>query len=434
MKKTEPVAALSRKDIDRNFWMNALDGAFFMGAIAIVPQATILPAYVAKFTSNEYLINLIPALAVLGSMGPQLFVARHTETLRYKKARMLLTGWFQRIPWLVLAVASCFVFPGRPWIPLVLFFTIYSVYSVSGGLNMPVWSDLVAKVVPRDRRGRLFAWRNGLGAALGVAGASAATGILTTLKFPYNYSALFGIFFVLTTLSLIFLYYIKEPPSLEVKAKQELHGYLRSLPGLVRADRNYGRFIVSSVLLALAGLSGGLVAKYGIVTFDLGAKDWVFGRIALLSVLVQLATIFLFGRLGDRRGHKINLMIGSSAMVLAMTGILFIPHNIGMFYVYYGLQSLAMSAFGVSSFNILFEFCAEKDRPTYVSLRNTVTAPVSFIAPMVGAFLVRGAGFKVLFSVALGLYLLNLLFLGFMVREPRKRVHTLEPVSPGTTP
>lgn len=430
MKKSDPVAQLSRREIDRNFWMNALDGAFFMGAIAIVPQTTILPAYVAKFTSNEYIINLIPALAVLGMMGPQLFVARHTETLRYKKDQMILTGWFQRIPWLILAVASCFVFPGRAWIPLLLFFVIYSVYSVSGGLNMPVWSDLVAKVVPRDRRGRLFAWRHGLGAAMGLACASAATWILTSLAFPYNYAALFGVFFILTTLSLVFLYFIKEPPSSEVKEKRELDGYLRSLPGLVRSDRNYGRFILSSVLLALAGLSGGLVAKYGIVTFDLGTKDWVFGRIVFLSVLVQLATIFLFGRLGDRKGHKLNLMIGSSVMVIAMASLLFLPRVIGVFYLYFGLQSLAMSAFGVSTFNILFEFCAERDRPTYVSLRNTIVAPVSFLAPMAGAFLARSAGYTVLFAVALVLYLLNLFFLGLMVHEPRKRVQAMESVPP----
>jgi len=412
---------LSRKDIDKNFWMNALDGAFFMGAIAIVPQMTILPAYVAKFTSNEYIINLIPALAVLGSMGPQLFVASHTETLRFKKSRMLLTGWFQRLPWLVLAIASLFVFPGKPWIPLVLFFVIYMTYSVSGGFNMPVWSDIVAKVVPRDRRGRLFSWRNGLGAALGLAGSSIATVILTRLKFPLNYSALFAIFFVLTSVSLLFLYFIKEPPAVEVKAKRKLSEYLKSLPAIIRKNPNYTRFILSSVLLALAGLSGGLVAKYGIVTFDLGTKDWVFGRISFLSVLVQILTIFLFGRLGDRKGHKINLMIGSAVMVVAMADILFMPRRIEFFYLYYILQSLAMSAYAVSSFNILFEFCTEKDRPTYVSLRNTIIAPVNFLAPMAGAFLARNTGYTALFSVALGLYVLNLIYLGFKVHEPRKR-------------
>src|SRR5712692_3821066 len=59
--------------------------------------------------------------------------------------------------------------------------------------------------------------------------------------------------------------------------------------------------------------------------------------------------------------------------------------SLEMFRVVFALQGLQMAALHVSGLNILLEFApAVAERPTYVGLGNTLTAPVAFAAALGG--------------------------------------------------
>jgi MFS family permease len=69
--------------------------------------------------------------------------------------------------------------------------------------------------------------------------------------------------------------------------------------------------------------------------------------------------------------------------------------------------------------NIILEFCAPEDRPTYIGLTNTLLAP-GMLAPVLGGWLATWAGYEGLFVVALVASLLGGVLLAVSVREPRQ--------------
>ena len=77
-----------------------------------------------------------------------------------------------------------------------------------------------------------------------------------------------------------------------------------------------------------------------------------------------------------------------------------------------------MSANSVSRMNIILEFCAPEDHPTYIGLTNTLLAP-GMLAPVLGGWLATWVGYRGLFAVATGLCVLGGLLLAFWVRDPR---------------
>ncbi len=406
----------------RNFWLNVADGALFSTAMAMVPVSILLPAYVRKFTDNEYLVNLVTALFLFGVTAPQIFVARFLDSLPRKKPLMMFTGVIQRLPWLVLALAAWFIPPERATLHLILLFTMLGVFAFSCGANIPVWLVLLGKLIPESQRGRLMAWRQMIAMGLAVGGAAGSRYILKAWAFPHNYALLFLCFFLLTSLSYVTQLFIREEHDDPVQPSPGLREHLGRLFHLLNHDRNYTRYVVASVLLTMGGLYGGLITSYGIDRYGLANRDYVFAYITMLSAPVGMATLYLFGHLGDRHGHKLNHVWSAFFVLLAMAALRF-GHSLPLYVAAYVLIQIAVNTEIVSRTAILLEFGGPERAASYVSVKNTITAPFSLAAPLLGAFLARRFGYDAVFLVTFVMFSLAVFYISFHVNEPRKARH-----------
>jgi MFS family permease len=88
-------------------------------------------------------------------------------------------------------------------------------------------------------------------------------------------------------------------------------------------------------------------------------------------------------------------------------------------WVTFGLLGVAIAAGSVSGPNIILEFCAPEDRPTYIGLTNTILAPVATLGPIIGGWLATWAGYRVMFGGAACLALAGGVLMAIWVREPR---------------
>jgi MFS family permease len=86
----------------------------------------------------------------------------------------------------------------------------------------------------------------------------------------------------------------------------------------------------------------------------------------------------------------------------------------------------ALAAESVSSLNIILEFCAPEDRPTYIGLTNTLLAPTRTVAPLLGGWLATWLGYPPLFAAALALSIIGSLMLFRWLREPRLLAHRIK--------
>ncbi len=79
-------------------------------------------------------------------------------------------------------------------------------------------------------------------------------------------------------------------------------------------------------------------------------------------------------------------------------------------------------AYWTTGMAITVEFGNEETRPTYIGLSNTLVAPFTIIAPLIGGWIAQTAGFQTTFMVSAvgGLIIAALLF--WLVRDPRPRL------------
>jgi MFS family permease len=148
-----------------------------------------------------------------------------------------------------------------------------------------------------------------------------------------------------------------------------------------------------------------------------GALEQV-GILTAILVGTQAVANLLWGLLADRRGHKAVLCGAAFAMALtAAAG--WVSRSTAWLGGTFVLLGIAMSGDAVSRMNIILEFCAPEDRPTYIGLTNTLLAPARTLAPIAGGALATWLGYRGMFVVAAALSMAGGALLAAWVREPR---------------
>jgi MFS family permease len=137
----------------------------------------------------------------------------------------------------------------------------------------------------------------------------------------------------------------------------------------------------------------------------------------------------LLGAVADRVGHRAVLAFAALTMALATASALVAPSEAWMV-VTFALLGASIAGNLVSGLNIILEFCAAEDRPTYIGLTNTLLAPATAIAPIIGAALASLLGYQSMFAAAVVLAIVGSGLLRIWVREPRY-THRTEPAHAG---
>lgn len=400
-----------------NFSVNLLDITFITLGLSLVSRETVMPVLVSQLTDSKLFIGLIPAIWSLGYYLPQLLTANFTEGLLYKKPFVMWVGGLgERMPYLLMAFAVGIFAVDRPSVALAVVLGGLGIAAFSSGIATPAWFDMIAKVIPVQRRGIWSGLGHSLGALMGVAGSAFVAHALITYPFPRSYALLFALAFVAVAISWVGLALNREPPSEITRTPPRFHHYLKRLPAILRRDQNYTRFLLSRSTVQLGAMSTGFFMVYG--TERLGIDGAGVGLLTGVLIGSQALMNVVWGVVGDRIGHKAVLVGAAFSMILASLCALLAESTMGMALVFL-LLGAYVAGDAVSALNIILEFCAPADRPTYIGLTNTLLAPVLILAPLIGGWLAGRAGYHTLFMVAVTIATLGSILLAAWVREPR---------------
>lgn len=413
------------KDDNWNFGVNLLDNMFYTLAISLVSQETIMPLLVSQLTDSPVAVGLIPAIFSVSFLLPQLFVANHAERMRRKLPFVLLgSGLLQRLPYPLIGLALLLFAVSAPGLALALFFLGIAIAAFGGGIVTPAWFTMIGKVIPLRRRGIFFGMADFGGLLLGVGGAYFVGRILDAVAFPGNFSLAFLLAGAVMALSWFWLSLTREPASEDIKPTIPLRRYLRRLPLVLRGHVNYRRFLIGYAALRLSMMAAGFFIIFGDKQYALTGAD--IGLLNAIFIGSQAVLRLLFGWLGDRWGHKRNLVISAVGMALAAAFALTSTSLLGLAPAFI-LLAAAIASDGVSHFNIVLEFASPAEQPTYIGLTNTLIAPVSFAGPVLAGWMVGAMGMETLFGVSLTVGLIGGALLLLWVREPRLIPHPPAP-------
>jgi MFS family permease len=406
-----------RKHLRHNVTVNMLDGVFFGLAMGLASFVTVIPLFVSTLTDSVLLIGLIPAIHAVGWQLPQLLTVNRIARLRRYKPMALLMTIHERLPFLGLMVAAWLLPSLGHQVILPLTFILLIWQGLGGGLGAAAWQSMIGKIIPAQRRGTFYGVQAAIANLMASGGAVLAGILLDRLESPLDFS----LCFLLAGLSLGigWLCYVRtrEPESPPpVTAGGPPAGW-HNLVALLRRDTNFGWFVVVRIVSQVALMATAFYTVYAVRTYGINAETAGFMTGTLM--VAQTVGNPIMGWAGDRWSHRTAMEVGGLAMV-ASAALAWLSPGPAWFYLVFALAGVAFVAFWTSALTITLEFGSEADRPVYIGLSNTLIAPATMAAPLLGGWLADTAGYGATFLVATAGGLAATLILHFMVRDPRR--------------
>ena len=139
---------------------------------------------------------------------------------------------------------------------------------------------------------------------------------------------------------------------------------------------------------------------------------------ATLTIAQTIANAGM-GWLGDRVGHRLMLIVGATAALFSSLLAWFAP-SLAWFFPIFILSGFANVSIWTNGMTMTVDFSGEQERPFYIGLAQTLTAPATIIAPLIGGWIADTQGFVVTFGLSTVLAVVMMSILIFLVREPRK--------------
>jgi MFS family permease len=416
--RPEPITLQleDRQQLRHNFVVNVLDGTFFGLAIGVASFVTVIPLFVATLTDSTVLIGLIASIHMIGWQLPQLFTANRVAKLRRYKPMVLFMTMHERLPFLGLAVVAALVPVLGRELALILTFVMLIWQGLGGGVTATAWQAMVAKLMPNNMRGTFYGTQSAFANLLSSGGAVLAGVLLGSADAAGDFVACFLVAGVAMLISLVFLASTRESESETVPDAAQTHrDYWKALGRIVRRDRNFNWFVGARMLSQVAGVALSFYTIYAVRKFAMPAET--VGVMTGVLMLSQTVANPLLGWLGDRWSHRV--MFGAGALVAALAALVAIFAADGSWlYVVFALAGISAAALWTTAMALTAEFGNDANRPYYIGLSNTLVAPVTLAAPLLGGWLADAAGFETMFAAAAIAGVATAVLAVFGLREP----------------
>ena len=412
-----PLEQNIRKNLKHNVTVNLWDGSLFGVALGFASFSTILPLFVASMTDSATLIGLVPAIHSAGWLLPQLFTASHVSRLRRYLRTVLLATIHERVPFLGFAIVALLLPVIGLNAGLILTFLLLIWQGLGGGITANAWTSMISKIIPPDMRGTFFGMQSGL-ANLFISGSAVGAGyLLDALASPWDFAACFFFASIFFAVSWFALAATREPEDTEKVIPEEKTHFWNDAKKVLTRDKNFNWFLVVRVLSQFATMGFSFYIVYALREFNM--TPVIAGYLTATLTISQTIANIAMGWIGDRVGHRIMLIVGAVAAILSSL-LAWNAVSIHWFYPIFILAGLTNVSLWTISMTMTVDFGTESERPIYIGLAQTLTAPATIIAPILGGWIVDSAGFVPTFIISTTLSAVMAGILILLVNDPRK--------------
>jgi MFS family permease len=411
------VEQFTRKHLRYNVTVNMLDAGMFGVAIGFASFGTVLPLFVASLTDSATLIGLVPAIHAAGWLLPQLFTANYTARLRRFKRTVLMMTIHERLPFLGLALVAFLLPKIGLQAGLIVTFILLTWQGLGGGFAANPWTSLISKIMPPESRGTFFGTQAAL-ANLLISGAAIGAGyVLNSFHFSVNFTLCFLIASLFFVFSWTFLALTREPADYEKVIEENPLPFWHGAGRILRRDKNFNWFLAARVLSQFATMGFPFYIVYALRRFQM--DEVTAGYLTATLTVAQTIANAGMGWMGDRVGHRLMLIIGAASALLSSLFAWFAP-SLAWFFPIFVLAGFANVSIWTNGMTMTVDFSDETERPFYIGLAQTLTAPATIIAPLIGGWIADAQGFVSTFGWSVILSIVMMLILIFLVKDPRK--------------
>jgi MFS family permease len=406
----------------RTFVLGVVNGVLFSLAEALTGGTTVLPLFISSLTASKVLVGLAGTMNRAGWYLPQLVVAGFIQHINRKKPVYIWSGLVRLGAIWSIAMLVPILAGSRAGLFLIVFFVLYSVYTIGAGVAGISFMDIVAKSITSNRRGTFFGARLALGGLLSALAGFFVKDILNSKPFPGNFALLFVAAAVVVTAAIISFSLAHEPDAGVTQERIPFRRFLRRAPRLLKTDRSYRMFLIVRVLLSVWSMALPFYIIYA--REQMGIDPGTAGLFLSIQMVGFVVSNILWGSLSNRIGNKIVLVLVSAValvppLLAIMSNRFVCLGNTVCISVVFFFLGFTLSGIRLGENNYMLDVSPEAERPTYLGFMNTLLAPIMLLS-MLGGLIIERTSFEALFVAVMGAAVLALL-LAIRLDEPRLR-------------
>jgi MFS family permease len=410
----------------RNALLNIFGEAVWGLKANLIVPSVILSVLLYQFGASPELIGSITAIETSMLLLPQMLGGYLFHSRARRKRQLVLWHYLVMLPFnIIMGLLTFFARQMDPAVYRVGMLLSFACYMGAIGVVSASWFEyFLGTIYESSIRGTVMGLSTFGASITGTFGALFASWLIGRLPLPDAYAWLYLISWFFGMISISLFIFIKDPGSVTAEVN-ERRPTLRSLSESLRMSlgvANFRTYLLGRVM-AISGFSIiPFVAIYFTSISGGGlSKETVVASYSAFTIANAVGGL-LFGRLGDRFGHRWGILLGASMQVLALLSALSVPGIAGCIMTYAGAGLAAACGF-ISHYNLVMEMCPAENpnRVAHISVANLVIGIPASLAPLAAGWVAGGWGIPILFTICLGISLAALLWLLLRFKEPRVR-------------
>lgn len=405
------------RNLRRNYIAHLVHGMLGQTGFRFINAPTFIPAYLLMLSGgSSVVVGLGLSLQGFGQMLTPMVGANLISHRRRVLPIGFITGSAMRICVLLMGLVGFFFEPQTTLVALICLLALFGIFE---GMQGVIFNYLMSKVIPVSKRGRLTGARNFLA---GITAAFVAyiggTYLIGTEPTASGYSWTFVLAFVLTSIGLFMLLFVREPEPPIVKARVSLLEQFKEIPVLVREDPAFGRFIVARAIATMGRMAMPFYILYAGQTIELSGET--LGIVTFAFTMAGTVSNLMWGSIADSKGFRLVLLLSSLLWIISASALMLSADLAVIVLVFIGIGA-ATQGFEHSARNIVLEFGQRENLPVQIALANMVSQITGSAGPLIGGLLAAALGYEAVFLTSIAFIMVGALMIHRFVPEPRNR-------------
>ncbi len=419
-------ASVVETHLTRNYLAHLGHGLLGQTGFRLLNAPTFLPAYILLLSGGSNIaVGGVLSLQALGMVLTPMVSANLIEHRPRVLPVGLRTGAAMRLMILCIAASGLLLPTNVALWAIGLFMFGFGLFM---GMQGVIFNFLMSKVIPVSKRGRLTGLRNFLAGVTAAAVAWAAGEfLLGETPTVAGYSWTFVLAFVLTSVGLSMLLFVREPEPPNLRPRTALIRRLGEIPALLREDRAFSLYVMARAMATM----GRMAAPFYILFagMAIGLTGQVLGTLTMAFTLAGTFSNLAWGALADRHGFRLALLVSIGLWIIATLALMASSGLLATTLVFIGIGA-AFQGFQQSAMNLTLEFGERDELPMRIALANTASEMAGTLGPLLGGILAAALGYHAVFAASIGFLGIGGWMLIHHVPEPRYRVVSLDPQDP----
>ncbi|HKJ67817.1 MAG TPA: MFS transporter [bacterium] len=374
---------------------------------------TIFPALVTSLVDSTTLFGFLYAIMLGVPFIFNIFFGHYLQSRELKKPYLLTGIYLRSFSYLGMAVVIYFFAEQAPVMVLASLFGWIFLFSFSGGFAGVSYADIIGKLVPRGRRGRLYASKQFAGGVATLVGGILIARIFSVegISYPANYALILFIGWGGLVIASVAFWLIREPATETVSiARESFRTFLARVPGILRNDPAFLRFLIAENMASFSLMMLPFYMIFARETFQLG-QEYV-GRYLLFQIGGMILSNLFWGMLSGRQGSKAVvrtcILIGG---LIPVAAIILQGWGPDLFATIFVLIGFVMSGRRVGFEPYLLDLAPEEKRTLYLGMNGTLNFS-KVLLPVLGGGFIDLFGFHITFLLVTSIMLLAFFVLG----------------------